>query len=248
MDWLISRYNTALEALTAKRTLLVGSVVTACGIVGAWLPQIEWNGKQMFLGIPTWTWWVIVALSALLGIAFEYAHRTRIVLAPKIKTSFDQNDGGVVHTPTKFKDLQGQTISETTAAYVRIKVEASSALGVKECSAYLTGIEKYNEGRFVPIALSNSILLTDPTIYVPSRVPRTIDFLKSSATDNLLRLTAAWPLTLRNAFDQHTTYRFKIAVVAEHLTSEIYVDVVWAGKWDAITAKQHFPPNKKAAD
>ncbi len=74
MDWLSSRYNTALEALTAKRTLLVGSVVTACGIVGAWLPQIEWNGKQMFLGIPTWTWWVIVALSALLGIAFEYEH------------------------------------------------------------------------------------------------------------------------------------------------------------------------------
>jgi len=247
MDWLNSRYNTAIEALTAKRTLLVGSIVAACGIAGTWLPQIEWNGRQMF-DIPTWTWWAVVALAALLGITFEYAHRTRTVLVPKIKTSFDQNDSGVVHTPAKFKDKDGQTISETMIAYVRIKVEASSALGVKECSAFLTGIEKRNkEGRFVPISLPNSILLTDPVIYVPARVPRTIDFLASSATNNQLGLTGAMPLTLRNAFDDHTTYRFKIAVIAEHATSEIYVDVIWAGKWDAITAMQYFPRNKKVS-
>jgi len=243
MDWLRSRYSTAIDVLTTKRTLYIGSIGAACAFAGTWLPQIEWNGRRIF-DIPTWALWVIVALAALLLIAFDYCHRQRVALEPKINTSFDQYDTGVVQSPVVYKDDKDKLLYETTATYVRIKVEASS-VAVKECWAFLTRIEKLVSGRFVSIPLPNALPLTTPVIYVPAKVPRTIDFLQSLASNNQLTLAGSWPLTLRNAFDQHTTYRSKIAVVAEHVTSDICVDVMWAGKWDAITAIQHFPGDKK---
>ena len=167
-----------------------------------------------------------------------------MALEPKINTSFDQYDTGVVQSPVVYKDDKDKLLYETTATYVRIKVEASS-VAVKECWAFLIRIEKLVSGRFVSIPLPNALPLTTPVIYVPAKVPRTIDFLQSLASNNQLTLAGSWPLTLRNAFDQHTTYRSKIAVVAEHVTSDICVDVMWAGKWDAITAIQHFPGDKK---
>src|SRR5215467_3104713 len=102
MDWLRSCSGTALEALTARRTLYISSIAAACGLAGTWLPQIEWNGKHIF-DIPTWALWVIVALFALLLIAYDFAHRQRMASVPKIRTSFDQYDQGIVQSPVIYK-------------------------------------------------------------------------------------------------------------------------------------------------
>ena len=187
MHWLKDRIATAMEAFTARRTFVVGAIVAVGTLVFNYLPQLSWTGVPVLFDVPALAWAVLAALLAMIYFLFEYAHRNRMILIPKIRPSFDQHEGGVVQTPTKFKDEEGRTIHETTASHVRIKVEALSSLTIRGCSAFLTGIEKRKDGSFIPIQLPYSIPLTNSEIDVPAKVPRTIDFLQSLAHETNLR-------------------------------------------------------------
>ena len=174
MHWLKDRIATAMEAFTARRTFVVGAIVAVGTLVFNYLPQLSWTEVPVLFDVPALAWAVLAALLAMIYFLFEYAHRNRMILIPKIRPSFDQHEGGVVQTPTKFKDEEGRTIHETTASHVRIKVEALSSLTIRGCSAFLTGIEKRKDGSFIPIQLPYSIPLTNSEIDVPAKVPRTI--------------------------------------------------------------------------
>jgi hypothetical protein len=71
------------------------------------------------------------------------------------------------------------------------------------------------------------------TIY--SSVPRFIDFLQVGE-ENVPQLPPPWPLVLRDAFLDKTSYRFTIAVIADCITKQQRVEVNWPGVWNGLSA------------
>jgi hypothetical protein len=106
MDWIKHRYSTIIEAFTAKRVLVVGTIVAAATATANFAPRISWGGNPMLLNVPSWAWGTIAALIVALYFVFEYAHRKRMDLVPKFRLFFDQNDRGIVHTPTIIQRIE----------------------------------------------------------------------------------------------------------------------------------------------
>jgi hypothetical protein len=49
---------------------------------------------------------------------------------------------------------------------------------------------------------------------------------------------AGMPLSLRDFFNTHTTYRLTISVIAEGRTTTTQMEFDWMGKWDRIVVRQ----------
>jgi hypothetical protein len=191
-------------------------------------------------------WGLLAFLILLLYFVVEHATRLRLRLVPKLRLSFGPVEEAIVQTPVRTPTGQlvytGPTTltfgtSEHMASYVRIRVEAISETTVRGCTAFLIGLEKRTppSSQFIPIRLPQDVALGAQPFDVFPHVRCIVDFLFCSANDNKLTVTGAWPLGLRDAFDDIATYRFTIAVNADGPTETTRADIDWAGKWDTIT-------------
>jgi hypothetical protein len=163
-------------------------------------------------------------------------------IGPKLALSFHPEAEGLVQTPVVIRRQDPGAVTPimqtTKSSYVRIRVEALSETTVTGCTAFLVGLEKSSAGdAFVAIQLPHAILLRD-SFDVPPKVWRTVDFLTATEGQNKLAgASEGWPLSLLDAFNEvGTTYRCRLAVNGNGITSEIKVDVIWRGQWDQITA------------
>jgi hypothetical protein len=244
MDWFANRYSTIIEALTAQRFLVVGAIFGLGAAAANFAPRISWGGRPMLLNTPPWTWGVMVALLALLYFIFEYAHRKRMELVPKIRLSFDQHAGGIVQTPTQITKVERGVLqqADSNGSYVRIKIETASKGVIRDCVAFLKVLHKKNvtSGEFARIQLPYAIPLTPQPISIYSSVPHFVDFFQVGE-ENVPTIPPPWPLTLRNAFQEATSYLFTIAVVAGGVTEEAQVEVNWTGAWNTLSANPRNP-------
>jgi hypothetical protein len=241
MDWLKHRFSTAIEAFTAKRAFVIGSIFAVATLVAKYAPSIPWRGHPVLLGTPAWTWGVMTALVMTIYFIFEYAHRKRMELVPKFDLTFDSDKGGIVFTPTKVTRIVNGIIEhiDSHGAYIRVRVDNESATAIKECFAFITSIEKKDKqtGAFVPVPLPYAIPLASGPITIYSKIPNFIDFLKVGELENVPEPSGQWPLTLQRAFQEETSYVFETSVVANGLTKAKKVEVIWSGQWDKISAK-----------
>jgi len=227
MDWFKDRYPTVIEALTAPRVLWLGAIFSIATGAAHLAPQISWAGHPMLLDTPSWAWGTIAALIAALYFLFEYAHRKRTELVPRIRLSFDQHGMGIVlsaHQPS----VPAPGLKEPKSSWVRIRADAQSKRTVRGCSAFVTALEKRPSGTtaFTPVPLPQSIF---------------IDFLMSGDWDNKLVATCHWPFILRDVFNDIATYRFTFVINGDGVSQTMKVDVGWNGKWDSITAAELKP-------
>jgi hypothetical protein len=250
MMWLRDRASTVRDALTLQRVLalpIIFAIVTAAIRLAPVIAERE----APFLSIPAWVWGVLAFLIVLLYFVIEHATRLRLRLAPKLKLSFNPNEA-IVQTPaqTQTGELVQQgaatwtfATTEHMASYVRIRVEAALETTVRGCTAFLIGLEKRTppSSQFIPIRLPQDVPLAGQPFDVFPRIRCIVDFLFCSSSDNKLRVAGAWPLGLRDTFDDVATYRFTIAVNAEGLTETTRADIDWAGKWDTITGSPVAP-------
>jgi hypothetical protein len=160
MDWIKTRFTTALEALTLRRVFAIGGIFAAAAAVAAFVPKISWSGQPMLLNTPAWAWAVMAALLMTLYFVFEYAHRKRMELVPRFSVSFDQDQNGIVQTPTTIMKIENGQLQQTESngTYVRVRVETVSNSSIRDCVAFLTRLEKRNPQttRFDPINLSSA--------------------------------------------------------------------------------------------
>lgn len=249
MQFLSERIETAIEAVTLRRLLAISSFAAAAsGAIWGWehiVPYLTERGMTGLAGIPIWAIGAFVFLLCALGSVFEYAHRLRISIRPKLRLSFNQDIGGIVETPLKFWTPQSDgtrlLTGEVTCSYLRVHADATSKKPVRECTAFLTGIEKKAPGDtvFKVVPLSYAVQLAGQQEFrVLPNVTRTIDFMTCRHDNNLLLLDGSWPLTLRNAFVDRATYRLTICVNGDGVSETVKVDVNWAGSAQTITAFQ----------
>lgn len=244
MRWLTERFQTAKEALGIRR-FLIGSIVTAFVGLGDQLANaILHTSLAAFFGIPRPIIWIGVGLLLLLHRLLEYSNNLRDDLRPKLTLSFVEDGGGKVQTPEKLRNEQGQVIKEWQAIYLRIKAESTSSKKVRECSAFLIGIErKHCADKLTSYKLTDPIQLAWSNIGIrevdiPHSIPRYVDVLKTTNERNKLEFTGPWPLTLRGIFDEQITYVLTIAVVGEDITTSTKLEVDWTGQWDTISVRQ----------
>jgi len=243
MGWFGQRKTTLLEAFTLRRVValpIVIAVVTAVVHGSVALSQLFAQREgQMLLGIPSWIYGVVAGLLLVLYFLIEHATRLRLQLEPRLKIAFNPDAEGIVRTPTEIY-AEGKKIADDEAVYIRVTLQALSRTTVKNCVAFLTGIEKrrISTDPFIEVPVHGAIYLIPNPIDVHPRIPMPIDFLKSGRSDNKLEFSMPWPFRLRGALDEQATYRFKIDVNGDGITETIQVEVDWTGKWDAITARQ----------
>jgi hypothetical protein len=242
MGWLSDYRTTIIEAFTLRRVIalpLVIATVTAVVHASTALSKQFARGETL-LGAPSWAWGLIAGLLLFLYFMIACANRLRLQLEPKINVSFNPNGEGMVTTPTEiYKD--GKLFAHDEAVYIGITLQALSRTTVKNCVAFVTGIEKrrISNDHFIEIPVHGPLNLTPTPIDVHPRIPMPIAFLKAGQFDNKLGFTVdGLPLRLRDTFDEQGTYRFTINVNGEGITETIRVEVDWTGKWDGITARQ----------
>lgn len=232
------------EALGVRRFLIAAAISTVIGILDFFAKLLGQEKFEPLFGIPNW---IVGAFVFLCYVAFSVLKRAveeRRRLTPKLQLSFQPEGGGMVETPEKERDIEGKTIREYKAVYLRLCVEAVSDMKVRECSAFLTRIQtKSADGAFADMDIHGGALqlawahIGPRDVDVPHLIKRYADILKAT-DDNRLKFTGMWPLALRGAFNAVTTYRLTIAVVGEGMTKSIIIDVDWNGKWDEMKARE----------
>lgn len=149
----------------------------------------------------------------------------------------------------RLADGRVEVIAEYQATYVRLFVRADSARMVRDCVAYLVGIQKIRIDDDTPnIVTSFETKFVDPIPLawshfgvskrdIPSSMGCYVDLLKADSRSSRLGFAGSWPLVLRGFFDEPGTYRLGVLVAAGDGVSHVtQLDVVWNGKWDEIRA------------
>jgi hypothetical protein len=195
----------------------------------------------------------ILSLAGIVGIAAtvtaplrqrDEARKFAEALIPKLELDFDPNLGGIIETPEKIRNPDGTT-QEYDATYVRIRVKTKSKKAVHSCSAFLINVEKKNgNGDFEktdfidPIQLPWSLLRAEP-VDIPYLITRSVDVVFSTTrNNNELDFRGTWPLTLRQFFRDHTTYRLTVLVCGDDVAETITIDVHWDGNRENINAER----------
>jgi hypothetical protein len=262
MRWLKSRFSFLWEA-SAYYKLLLTLAATACIILGT-VDQLKFIGKRaispwvalpqnagdapVIFGFSSWILGILLALLFFSIWMLEVAWRYRQDMIPNINLSFDKNGMGIVLALHQIRQTgpTPETIQEAEwrASYVRIRVDALSKSTVKGCTAYITALEKRPKGTtaFTPVPIPQSISLRDQQFDIIPAVPHLIDFLRSGEWDNKVFPTCAWPLILRDVFNDEGTYRFTFIVNGDGLSKTMQMDVTWQGRWDSITGDEVHQP------
>ncbi len=176
--------------------------------------------------------WTIFSLSKL-------TLRQEDELAPSIAVEFPAGGGGMVETPEKARNVDLSTSAEWSTIYIRVRVESTSKMVARGCSAHLVAIEKDVGNGFQPTAFVDSLqlpwaLIGVGEVDIPYRVKRFVDVIKINDRDKKLKFVVPWPLTLRNFFDDHATYRLTVVVASGEISQSIDLDVVWTGGMDTL--------------
>lgn len=164
------------------------------------------------------------------------ARRYARQLIPQLELSFDAELGGIIDTPEKIRNPDGSTKKEYDATYVRIRVRAKSSKTVHNCSPFLIDVKKLDqrgtfvETRFIDPLQSPWSLLGVGALDIPPGVSRSVDVLYcTTRRPDELYFCGVWPLTLREFFKDHTTYRLTLLVAGDDVTETITIDVRWNG-------------------
>lgn len=245
MRWLVQRWVTITDAITARRVFVIPLIVASVSAVWNYFPAvaryIASTGHESLLGVPTWTVAVVTAFLMFSFYLIQHATELRLKMLPAVSITFSQERSGVALTPIHIITDDGggnRTLAHANGVYVRVHLETLTCATVRDCPAFVTSIAKRMAGDsiFTPIKLHNPIFLAD--VSVRPNLRSHVDFLSCSSLDNKLQISSNMPLALQHAFDDHGTYRFGLLVVAADVPSEIQVDVVWTGVWDRIAATQ----------
>lgn len=227
-----------------KSTIAFGLVVTSLSIVAAWIVIYV----VRFFGAPA-------RLNERSQKKIEDLSRKLIEveksIQPKFALSFHPEAEGIARTPIqKIFVGRGADGNPLMSTYVRIRVEAISKNTVKNCKAFLTGLEKESaDGKSLStIALPHGIALKNGQMFdVYPNVICHVDFLICTSDYNRLNVPDAdWPLELQLVFNDTGTYHFTLTVNGDGLSESITVAVAWPGTWDKITARQILMRHEKA--
>ena len=157
-------------------------------------------------------------------------------LIPKIELDFNKSLGGIIETPEKIKNKDETVKKEYDATYIRIRAKTKSRKTVHNCIPFLIDVKKKNkngifeETKFIDPLQSPWSLLGVSALDIPPMVSRSIDVLYSTTRrPNELYFCGVWPLTLRDFFKDHTTYRLTLLVAGDDVTESISIDVHWNG-------------------
>jgi hypothetical protein len=258
MGWFRDSFSLLREAASQNKVLLtvagglllfLGAADTAQKFVqeriSDWIMLPRHGESVLMFGVPSSLLAVMLASFIIAFWLLLYAGGLRKRLTPKIDVQFNPKGEGIVLSPTHVyeRDQTGNItgIREDEAVYVSITLMTLSETTIRNCVAFLTKIERrlIPTGPFVDIPVFSLIPLLPNPIDVHPQIPIPVSFLKAGRSDNKLEFSmSGWPLRLRGAFDQSATYRCTIGVNGDGVTRTIQVDVDWAGKWDAITARQ----------
>jgi hypothetical protein len=130
MDWLRTRYETAIEAFTARRTLVIGFIFALATAAYHLSAKVTSEWLSILLNAPGWAWGLIVALLVALWFIFEYAHRKRMQTVSKLTLSF--NPDCIVQTPTKIQRIDQDKLVQTDSngIYVCLKRGVRNVVGI----------------------------------------------------------------------------------------------------------------------
>jgi hypothetical protein len=199
----------------------------------------------MIFGFPSWLLGITLGLGVIAWWLLEYAVSLKKQLTPSIELDFRPTDGGIVTTPVKVFNQNGQLVSRMKAIYIRGVAVGTSELQATDCIAYLTGVRKQDQAtkKFLETNYLEDIRLHWAHIgYTEVRIPKNIkrhfDILYVDDKDNKLQIAGTYPLIMADMFDDHTKYQLDLAVVGSGITKNMTIEVAWNGEWDKITASR----------
>ena len=243
MEWLKQRGSAINAAWGAKRYMLLPLIAAVITFVDWVATRLAETGMEPLIGVPSWAVGIFAAV--LLGgwWILEYAVKLQKQLNPKLRLSFKSDGPGLVRTPEKKRDDEGSPIEEFEAIYIRVGVESASRQAVPDCTPMLVNITKKVGGNFVPTAFTDPMELPWSlrgvgAIQIPHDVTRYFDILRTTSKDGRLKFVSPWPLTLRNFFDDNTTYRLRVVCVGAGVSESLEIDVNWIGDWDRIDVSE----------
>lgn len=248
MEWFHHRISAAAH-LQRSWTLLAAIALLFLSITGDTILAFIRKEVGVIFGASLWAWSLMIGLFFLTWWLFENFARLRDQLTPKVTPDFKEDEGGVVLTPEDRVDLStGKTLESSAAAYIRARVECTSALGPKACAAFLTRIERKDKGtgpELMAVAkLYDSVqlpwsLIGVCDIPIHPGIPKHVDIAMASSKENKLAFCGAIPFTVRGFTDEHATYLADVSIIADGIPSDkITVEIHWNGKWDEITARK----------
>lgn len=179
---------------------------------------------------------IIVAV----GLLFVIAKNAKELEEPKFELSLPYK--GLSQTPVSSPAGSG------TANYIRLCVETTSGVAVKNCSASIVGIEKRKpeDSDFIKLDFTDRVELEwshsnhTKVIVLNPLEPMYIAIARASTLDNSLRFET--PQDLPNKYgdflSDNAVYRFKVRVTGDGVSKLISIDVDWKGNWDTISVSE----------
>lgn len=252
MRWIKERQD-VLQAGIGPRRYVYASIFLAVIAISKWLVgQAREHGITALADIPVWTVGVIVLLIATAYWLLEYAVHLRRQLAPKLSLSFNPERGSIVTTPLKDKVKMKladqefvQEMNERRGVYIRGLVTAVSEKTVSQCTPYLVGVRKKHAatGMFTDTQYLDDLqlpwsLIGERDISIPQGVRRYFDVVTIDEKVMQPRIASQWPLTLRNLFDDKTTYQLDLMVSGEGITVKMTIEFTWTGDLKNVAGQQ----------
>lgn len=259
MSWLRDRKEAVWAALGIRRSVILG-ILAAClkvaELLVEWMAQYlpEPLGGPAVIQIGPFGSWAIGAFLALLLFSYwviEYAVKLREELRPKIKLSFNPNQGCLITTPIKTKTIEKtldgdvERSTERRGLEIRAMVSSESEKAVQGCTPYLVGIRKKDPVTGVYLTTNYIDDLELPwhmgyrsPITLPRGIRRYFNIIMIDENVKQPRLNTGWPLTLRNILDDKTTYELELAVTGDGISVGLKIEFTWTGDLDTVTAKQ----------
>jgi hypothetical protein len=252
MGFFRERWEALKEGLGVRRFLYAGFALLVVRFT-AWFNQVLMErGMPGFLDIPEWAIWLLVLFGFVAFFVTEYAVKLRRQLAPKLAVSFAPERGCVVTTPIKEQTteisnsgMKNIRTVERRQVEIRALVTANSEMAVKDCVPYLTGVRKKDpaSGVFLQTNYLDDLQLrwhmdSPGAITIPKDVRRYFTIVHIDEKVMQPRIATEWPLTIRNLFDDKTTYQLDLIVRGEGISTRQQIEFTWDGKLENVTGRQ----------
>jgi hypothetical protein len=181
---------------------------------------------------------VLTAVSTLLGVVLLWglARIDKWLDRPKLKIEFGQGKDFVSLNPTY--DEKQFPVSETF--YVRVKVTNVKFPTAKNCSGYLTALERWDGKQFEETGYNDVLRLVwshnpgRPFMHVMYKTPHWLDVVHTDRDRHGLFLdTEVKPYRYINGFDIPGVYRLTVQVSAEQTEpAKVSFYLLWSGVWN----------------
>lgn len=165
---------------------------------------------------PVWTAVIAFAGGSLMS-TLVAAFARHCIFHPVISVCLNTKKGCYGPTPLIGIDSTGKAV-HTEVKYFRLYVENTGLASIKSCSGYITKLSKRVGGQVINAPPGIIELGWSNKPGVPRDIPRGAFFYIDIVTLNgtALGLSAPFPTTLLNFFDDKGSYEFEILIAAEN--------------------------------